>query len=276
MIKRILVPLDSSDYTKVAIKYAILIAKKHNATITGMTILDISDIESSIGSIPLGGIYWAKKLEQSKIEEAMKNWEKIEDYFAIQCAENKIKYSLEENKGVPSEWILKKAQFHDLVIMGLKTYYELDSSDKGGDTIKKILSHSEIPVLLVPENYVKIKNVLIAFDGSMQATKAVHSFIHLAQVLHFNIKVINSTSDEKYAAFLRTNLQKYFDAYGINNVEFINTETDIIEIMDSQFYSKNDLFVIGAHSKNAIKEFFIGSLTRYLIDKNEKPIFLGL
>jgi len=276
MIKRILVPLDSSTYTKVAIKYAVLIAKKHDATITGMTILDVAEIESSMGSIPLGGIYWAEKLEQSKIEKAKNNWKNIEEYFAKQCVENKVNYTLEEDKGVPSHWILKKAKFHDLVVMGIRTYYELDSPDKSGDTVKKILSHSEIPMLMVPDNYVEIKNVVIAFDGSMQATKAVHGFIHLARVLSFNIKLVNSTSDEEYAEFLRANLKKYFEAYGINNVEFIHTEKDIIDIMDSEFYRKNDLFVIGSHSKNAIKEFFIGSLTQYLIDKKDKPIFLGL
>ena len=276
MIKRILVPLDSSKYTKNAIKYAIMVAKKHNASLTGMTILDVAAIEESVGSVPVGGIYWAEKLEKAKTAEVSSRLNLVEEKFTKLCADNKVSYDLEESKGVPSDWILKKAKFYDLVVMGMRTYFELENPDKSGDTIKKVLNHSVIPILVVPENYVDIQNVLIAYDGSMQATRALHGFVRLARVLSFNVKLVNSTSDEEYAEFLRTNLKEFFKAYGINNVEFIHTEENIIDIMDSEFYRKNDLFVIGAHSKNAVKEFFIGSLTNYLINKNNKPIFLGL
>jgi len=32
---------------------------------------------------------------------------------------------------------------------------------------------------------------------------------------------------------------------------------------------------LGTHSKNLIKEFFIGSLTKTLLNKNKKPLFIG-
>jgi len=276
MIKRILVPLDSSHYTENAIKYAIMIAKKHNASITGMTVLDITAIEKSVGSVPLGGIYWAEKLEEAKIAEVNNRLSLVEKKFAESCFGNNVNYNLEASKGIPSDWILKKAKFYDLVIMGMRTYFELENPDKAGDTIKKVLNHSVVPILIVPENYVNIQNVLVAYDGSMQATRALHGFIHLARVLNFNIKLLNSTPDKEYAEFLKTNLTEFFEAYGINNVEFIHTEKNIIDIIDAEFYRENDLFVIGAHSKNTVKEFFIGSLTNYLIDNYDKPIFLGL
>ncbi|GBD89533.1 universal stress protein family protein [bacterium BMS3Abin04] len=241
-----------------------------------MTILDITAIEESVGSVPLGGIYWAEKLEEAKIGEVNNNLSLAEKKFTELCMNDNVNYNLEESKGIPSDWILKKAKFYDLVLMGMRTYFELENPDKAGDTIKKVLNHSVIPILVVPENYVDIQNVLIAYDGSMQATRALHGFVRLARVLNFNVKLVNSTSDKKYAEFLRTNLKEFFEAYGIKNVEFIHTEENIIDIIDDKFYRKNDLFVIGAHSKNAVKEFFIGSLTRYLIDKNDKPIFLGL
>ena len=48
MIKRILVPLDPSDYTKTAIQVGAQIAKRTDAELTGLVILDIESIEDSI------------------------------------------------------------------------------------------------------------------------------------------------------------------------------------------------------------------------------------
>ncbi len=276
MIKRILVTLDDSSYTDSAIQYAITIAKKHDATISGMTVLDILGIESSIGSVPVGSMYWAMKLENQRVYELRQKLLGIEANFIEQCSMNNVKYTLEEDKGIPSSWILKKAKFHDLVVMGLRTFYEYNEKNKEGKTVKEVLTHSEVPVLLVPTNYSEIKNVLIAYDGSMQATKAVHGFIHLARVSEFNIDIVNSSDDEKEAEFIRKNILEYFEAYKVKNVRFVHTDKNILDVLDNNEYEKNDLFVIGAHSKNAIKEFFTGSVTNYLINKNKKPVFIGL
>jgi len=277
MIKRILVPLDSSKYTESAIQYAIRVAKKQHASITGMTILDVTAIDEPVGFVPVGKVYyWAEKLEEAKITEVNNRLRSVEEKFAKLCSENNVSYKLEENKGVPSCWILKKAKFYNLVVMGMRTYFGLESRNKAGETIKKVLNHSVIPILTVPRIYTDIQDVVIAYDGSMSATRALQGFVHFASVQNFNIKLVNSTTDEKYAEFLRTNLKEFFASYEIENVEFIHTEENIINFIDEKFYEKNDLFVIGSNSKNAIKEFFIGSLANYLIDKNEKPIFLGL
>ena len=69
MIKRILVPLDPSPYTKSSIEFAIAMAQRHGSEITGLVILDLPGIEKSIGAIPLGGSYYADHLEKRKKQD---------------------------------------------------------------------------------------------------------------------------------------------------------------------------------------------------------------
>ena len=45
--------------------------------------------------------------------------------------------------------------------------------------------------------------------------------------------------------------------------------------MEDHCLNYADLVVIGMHSKNIIKDFFVGSLTRYLLEKAQKPLLIA-
>ncbi len=67
MIKRILLPLDNSQYADDAIELGSVIARKLDAELTGLVILDITGIERSMGLVPVGAIHYAEKIEKSII-----------------------------------------------------------------------------------------------------------------------------------------------------------------------------------------------------------------
>ena len=275
MIKRILLPLDKSNYTDIALEYASLIAKKHKAVVNGITILDIPAIEDSIGLVPIGNQYWADKLEESKINKANTLISNLKKKFEDKLTKENVEYNFEKDQGIPSEWIIKKSGFYDLVIMGMNTYYHFNSKDKSGNTIKEVLNNSITPILLVTEKFFDIKNVLIAYDGSFQSTRAMQRFIHLSMLFDFNIKIINSSKNKIFANYQKENVESYFKAYDLQNIEFIHTEENIKDILNEKYLEWTDLIVLGAHSKNVIQDFFLGSLTSFLIDLNKKPLFIG-
>ena len=90
MIKRILVPLDPSPYSKSALNLACIIAKVYDAELTGLVILDIPGIEDSIGPVPIGGLYYAEKLEKEKKEEAQKRIDGLLKNFKKKCEKETV------------------------------------------------------------------------------------------------------------------------------------------------------------------------------------------
>lgn len=70
MIKRILIPLDSSPYTDTAIEMGCDLAKRHDAELTGLVVLDIPGIKETISTVPIGGLYYVDVLEGSIKKEA--------------------------------------------------------------------------------------------------------------------------------------------------------------------------------------------------------------
>lgn len=107
MVKRILVPLDPSPFTQTAIDLASVIAKKSDAELTGLVILDIPGIEDSIGPIPAGGLYYAEKIELAKKVEASQRVEELLNDFKNKCEKNKVRYREAHLQGCPSSEIIK-------------------------------------------------------------------------------------------------------------------------------------------------------------------------
>ena len=107
MLRRILTPLDPSNYAKSALQYAIYIAKRQEkAEITGSVVLDSEDIVKSIGPVAAGALYWAEHLEKHKLEEAKIRIEKLLDMFKNTCSKENVSHKTAETQGNPAKQIL--------------------------------------------------------------------------------------------------------------------------------------------------------------------------
>lgn len=64
MYRSILVPIEGTDYSMAATHFAVQIAKEYGIQLSGMAVIDKPDIEKSLGPVPLGGMYYALKVEE--------------------------------------------------------------------------------------------------------------------------------------------------------------------------------------------------------------------
>lgn len=173
--------------------YACDIALKNEAEITGMAIVDIPGIGKAVGGVPQGALYYAEKLKHFKTREAHHQIERIMEKFLTICREAGVRHQVAECQGCPSDRILEGAHFFDLVIMGLRTYYQF--GDRPGDSLVKVLDHAICPVLAVPPEYLAFQRVLIAYDRSIPASRTLQHFVHFANAYDFEIKLLAAHDD---------------------------------------------------------------------------------
>ncbi len=284
MIKRILVPLDASLYCEKSIEQAITVAKIHDAEITGLVILDIKGINKSVGPVPAGAAYYAKKLEKNKVKVADNLIKSLLNKFEEKCKDAKAKYLIHERQGLPSKKILEESMFYDLLVIGKKTYYEFDADkDKGGASFEEILDHSITPILTVPANFhapnLEKSNVkvLISYDGSLPCSRSVQRFAQLAGLVGKNIEihVVMSHDNEKLAGHYLMDIKKYLKAHNFNNVHTVYTPENVKKFIGNNYLDWADMYVLGAHSQKGLTEYLTGSYTKYLINNTNAPIFIG-
>ncbi len=281
MIKRILLPLDSSEYAKNAALLAVRIAKINNAEISGIVVLDIPGIEKSIGSVPPGAALFAKELEEQRLSEAELHVRLLLKNFSELCSDSNIKYDFHQRQGSPSSKIIEHSLFYDLLILGNKTFYNFEISGKPGDSFDSILDQSITPIISVPEKLPdsvmnnQIIKTTIAFDGSLQSARALQLFAKMRMFDRFDIRIVMASDDIKLAGHYLDDAETFLKPHGFSRIEKINTKDDIVDYIDNNLMEWTDLFVIGAHPKHGILDFMVGSLTKHLIKMGDRLLFIG-
>lgn len=281
MIRRILTPLDPSPFTETAITLATTIAKQLDAEITGLVVLDIPGISKSIGPLPPGGIYYGEQLEHKKMEEAETLIGQLLRKFKRSCKKAGVSYRVANLQGSPSQRILQESIYYDAIVMGMRTFFHFETGNKAGDSLKKLLDHSVTPIYAVPEKF-NIPNipdekfkVLLAFDGSLPAARAMQRFAQLASPGIMQVNILTSGDEENDAEYMLNEAEAYLTAHSFNNINKIWTSKHIIKAIDEDYIDAMDLIVVGANSKGGLLDFFLGSLTEHLIDVAKKPLLIG-
>ncbi len=276
MIRKILVPLDTSEYTETAVKYAANIAKRQQSEIEGMTIIDIPDIEDVVSTfVPLPkGSEANIDHENELILDARKKAKHLLEKIETTCLNERIFCSRRQYEGKPENVILNESKFFDLVVIGMRTYFHFETSDEAGHSLENLLSHTITPIFAVPEDFKPLKKVLIAYDGSMPATRALQRFVHMSVNSHYEIILLMKADEEDEAMEEMKKAQEYISRYGEMPIVKVWTKHDLIKTIDNEYIDQSDIVVCGFHSENIFGKFKLGSLPKYLINRNDTAAFI--
>jgi len=274
MLKRILVALDGSAFSKTSVDYACQIAKAQKAQLTGIAVIDLPDIEKSIGPVPLGATYYAERIEHRKVEEAKQQARAILKDFTQTCKQRRVQGRALAKEGQPFKVIIEESKYHDLVILGLKTFFRHGVMKEPGDTLEKLLKQGIKPALAVPEAYRPIQRILIAYDGSIQAAKAAQQFLQSELWKNRKVTLLNVNDDAAKGEALLRKLGEYFKSYGIASTKLCRSGDPAEGILNYAAESKADLLVIGAYGKESVLGFFFGSVTKKILHQAILPLFI--
>ncbi|MEZ5328139.1 MAG: universal stress protein [Verrucomicrobiales bacterium] len=275
-IKRILNPLDLSPFSAAATRTACAIAKQHGATVEGLVVLDFPGITGQ--DVPYHAWMLPDALLQSaeRIADAKPRISNALQQFSVTCDAAGVSHVDSTHQGVPADRIMETASLHDLVVMGLRTFFHFETSDDPGDTLAKVLHAPQTPILAVTENCTgDWKRVLIAFDGSPAACRVLKEFSRFARPCNIDITLLTSADDQEQGARCVESAAAYLRAHQFDNIKTSVSESPILEVLDDLYLKSFDLVVAGSHSRKYLKDFFVGSVARRLIDFGQTPVFIN-
>ena len=96
--------------------------------------------------------------------------------FAERCAEADISFNLLQDAGLPYEEILRESQRYDLVLFGHETHFRFGAVDRPDETLWKVLKREPRPVVIAPTKLEPGSSVVLAYNGSPQADRALQAF----------------------------------------------------------------------------------------------------
>lgn len=283
MIKRMLVALDPDQDTPVATRYAIEIAKRYDAEVSGLAVVDTRHIAAEVGpGGAIGGEYYAEQVRQRLSKESRAAAQALTESFDAALDEAGVRHGERIEEGVPYKRIIEDMKYYDLLVIGNTPHFYYAHPEQETKTLAQIVKRGVAPTLVVGDRYRAVERVVLAYDGSDPAARTLQRFAQLSpfglDVMVDLVHVLPSESRQKLrsselllglaAAFLR--------ARGFRRVEEASRFGSAVaeRLVEHAKETGAGLIVAGAHSVSAARRLAFGSTTHALLKDGSVPLFL--
>lgn len=277
MANKILIPVDGSTNSDIAIEYGIYIANKLNSTISALHVMDVNllqgpmltDISGAAGLPPSDGMFDA--VEASLNERA----DLVLNSFRERCRWKGLKVETKKVIGKIGEVITEEARDADLIVMAKKgEHFHLKQGGFLGSVAESVIRHSAKPVMVTPEKFLEIESMAIAYDGSPSAQKALHFSLALSKQAAWPITAIIITEDMDKASKLTIQIEDAAEEQEADCEVIILPGKEGTEILKFIGEGAVELMAMGAYGHNRLRELLLGSTTSQVIQKSPIPIML--
>lgn len=276
-MKKILVPTDFSKPAQIAIDVAADIAKKANAEIVLLHVVEeaAGDSFNIEGQVDTSG-HWEDKLFTMKlIERGKKQMEKVSE--TIKNAGVKVKQEL--RLGTPFHGMRTIITDHkvDLVVMGTAGKSDIQEMVIGTNT-EKVVRHAQCPVLTVHKKPATNDFKNIVYATSMSKDEEVFSRIvrRTQQIYNSTIHLvrINTPGNFQRDAVVKKSMQDFakklqLKDYTLNVFNDLSEEEGIIYFADS---IDADLVAMATHGRTGFAHVLAGSIAEDVVSHSKRPV----
>ncbi len=270
MLKTILVPIDSSDTSLVAVDYAIELSRSFNSEIEGVSIIDIKklagpfmrDLGTSIGGmVPYADF-------QQKVRKFLEDTARAAlDELEGKCNSANIPCTRTIKEGVVSKEIVESAQRCDMISMGMAGEHAFWRDAFLGSNLESVVRQTHKPVLVTPEKYKQITKILVAYDGSSFSTKALNAGAEIARQMHIPLTVITVSDDKKSGENILSQATESLKDCNITYDKVLEIGETVSIVLNFCKEGSYDLLVMGAYGHSKIRELILGNTTVQLMRK---------
>ena len=271
-MKKILVPTDFSPLAENALKIAASIAKKHDAEIFLLHLLDLPldliDPKGSSSNNDLPESIFFMKLAHQRFTAAMKK-----DYLKG----IKVHETVEFNEAFDGIMKVSKKHDCDLIIMGSHGAEGIKEVFVGSNT-EKVVRYSNIPVLVIKSETEKFepKRMLFATNLALETGDSYLNALAFAKKMQLEMTTvfINTVGKFRTSDHIDKQIEKFKNKVDDPNFKIVvrndkNTEDGILN------YAKKmnaDVIGIGTHGRKGISRLLNGSLSEDLVNHAKRPI----
>ncbi len=276
MIRTILACTDGSPNGDAACDYAIDLASKIKARVTGLHVLDsrvlegplMADVSGWLGASP-----YSDQLQQFRILMEQKG-QAIGEAFEKKAATAGVVAECKVKMGHPARIILEEEVQAELVVLGQRGEHGDIGGDSAGSVAERVVRRSVKPTLLTPAKFKPLGKILVAYDGSSMSSKALHEAIELAVEASVPLVVlsvaehrdIESAQEYAQAAMRLVRAHECVAAPMVVEGPAGNSILTVAEEMNA------DLIVVGAFGHTRMRELVLGSTTSFLMSRSNKPV----
>ena len=278
MLKRILVALDQDADTPIAVDYALKVAHKKKAAVTGLAVVDVDRIEETSSGGGIGSMYYAEKLKEKLTNQTRIRAQELVEEFSHASEEKHIPYQVEVREGIPSDQIVEEQKYHDLLFIGNNPHFFYSHPDQTTTTLGHVVQKCVAPIIIVPSEFKKIKRAVLGYDGSTPSVRALQRFAQMSPFGH-DVEVfvvsVNEGRNSANSEMLSLHACNYLQAFGYKaSHATLQGGKPVQHILNYAQQQNAELIIAGAHSVSKMRRLAFGSTTETLVNDGRFVLFL--
>lgn len=208
--------------------------------------------------------------------EYLQNLREAENIYSKTINPQHSNYSFTNESGCLEDILNEISKYYDLLLVQ-KNIAEINENYT--NIIHTLLFQTNTPTLIIPEDTIEestaLTRPLIAWDGSIRASKAVKSSLTiLSKAEEVLVMGVNETEKDISSA---SQLLKYLETHkikakhlGVHELDFCVGKT----VLNEAEKRNCDAIIMGAYSHNRIRQAILGGATKYMLKNANIPILM--
>lgn len=243
-MKKILLALNPENTSRVAIDFACYLSKMAHTRITG------AFIEEHPLSNP-GSPYPAKANMGAPAGKGMHLSQAI-SRFKEACVCRESSYFLHHENSITVEELITQSRFADLLIVppDISSGTHIEAAPSA--IARSLMSHSNCPVILAPETFDSIDELIFACNGSQESVFAMKQFTYLLPEFRRTQATILAVSNGNEPPFDETTVMEWVSGH-YNKVTYKLLHGDPTEELITFLLPRKNAFIImGAYGRSSL------------------------
>jgi nucleotide-binding universal stress UspA family protein len=275
-MKRILVPTDFSDYSRIALQFAANLAHRISGQIYLIHVFDDNGVDLA-GSVGSGA--WMGSADGAEVPMLIDRLRMIKtrmQNFIKDCAvPNTVIYHNVES-GVPHMKINYAAEkYHcDMIVMG--THGATGFQEMFiGTTTEKVVHYATRPVLCIKENAnFNPEKIVFATDFSDESDEIFDFVKSFADIFNANIHLLNVNIADVNRDQIASRIEEFRKAHDAENLPYTIYNDKKTEAGVRHFAKRfgADLIAVGTHGRHGLARFFNPSISEELVNHSFCPV----
>ena len=262
-MEKILLAIDAQNPDKNSLEFACFLARLTKSKMTGIFLdnpaLEEASIEDKSGETAKSGL----------IEKNIR-------WFNEKCVGEETKHDLHTDPGIPVKELIIESRYADLVIVDSETSFNRPYEGSPTRFVKDFLNHAECPVVVAPESFEGIDEIVLAYNGSSSSVFAIKQFTYLfPQLSDKKVSVIQVSENGKWNEQEKDKLAEWLKAHYFH-FDFISLKGEADTALFDHLWKRRNVFlVMGAFGRGSISQFFKKSRAELIIRTLTQPIFIA-
>jgi len=196
-------------------------------------------------------------------------------HFRDACTVRGVNCTVHRNRGIPIIEVIEESRYADLIVIDSSTSFTEEREGTPSGFVRDVLRLSECPVIIAPDSFDGIDEIVFTYDNSRSAAFAIKQFTQLLPQLHDRKAVILSitppgkTIGDKYK--LKEWLQTHYNELEFTVLKSRDTRTQLLDYL----LGKERVFVVmGAYGRGVLSNLFVPSHANPVVGTVSHPVFI--